>query len=142
MIVLSRLDAYQMWKQIQITQVSSPELLALKKKMRYINTHACSNSVFTGFDLNWVNRYIHHIYKLQVHLIRLSANGTELFCEGLFSHPNEIWDLVSCPFDQRIFSTVYSNGMKTCLFTLIFVDSLCFSSINFFYCMIDLFKHR
>ncbi|KAL9312504.1 hypothetical protein ACSQ67_017956 [Phaseolus vulgaris] len=46
----------------------------------------------------------------EVHLIRLSSNGTELFCEGLFSHPNEIWDLVSCPFDQRIFSTVYSNG--------------------------------
>ncbi|KAK7283449.1 hypothetical protein RIF29_12968 [Crotalaria pallida] len=46
----------------------------------------------------------------EVHLIRLSSSGTELFCEGLFSHPNEIWDLVSCPFDQRIFSTVYSNG--------------------------------
>ncbi|QCE16746.1 peroxin-7 [Vigna unguiculata] len=49
----------------------------------------------------------------EVHLIRLSSSGTELFCEGLFSHPNEIWDLVSCPFDQRIFSTVYSNG-ETC----------------------------
>jgi hypothetical protein len=46
----------------------------------------------------------------EVHLIRLSSSGTELFCEGLFSHPNEIWDLVSCPFDQRIFSTVYSTG--------------------------------
>ena len=31
-------------------------------------------------------------------------------CEGLFSHPNEIWDLASCPFDQRIFSTVFSSG--------------------------------
>ncbi|PPD76182.1 hypothetical protein GOBAR_DD26884 [Gossypium barbadense] len=39
----------------------------------------------------------------QVHLIRLSSGGTELICEGLFSHPNEIWDLASCPFDQRIF---------------------------------------
>jgi WD40 repeat protein len=28
----------------------------------------------------------------------------------LFSHPNEIWDLASCPFDQRIFSTVFSTG--------------------------------
>lgn len=46
----------------------------------------------------------------EVHLIQLSASGTELFCEGLFSHPNEIWDLVSCLFDQRIFSTVNSNG--------------------------------
>ncbi|KAI4336710.1 hypothetical protein L6164_015202 [Bauhinia variegata] len=45
-----------------------------------------------------------------VHLIRLSSSGNELFCEGLFSHPNEIWDLASCPFDQRIFSTVYSTG--------------------------------
>ncbi|CAI0434952.1 unnamed protein product [Linum tenue] len=48
--------------------------------------------------------------KYQVHLIRLSADGTELICEGLFSHPNEIWDLRSCPFDQRIFTTVYSTG--------------------------------
>lgn len=46
----------------------------------------------------------------EVHLIRLSSSGTELVCEGLFSHPNEIWDLASCPFDQRIFSTVFSSG--------------------------------
>ncbi|KAL8131417.1 hypothetical protein AgCh_007377 [Apium graveolens] len=36
----------------------------------------------------------------EVHLIRLSSSGTALVCEGLFSHPNEIWDLASCPFDQ------------------------------------------
>ncbi|XP_074273411.1 WD repeat-containing protein DWA2-like isoform X1 [Silene latifolia] len=46
----------------------------------------------------------------EVHLIRLANGGTELICEGLFSHPNEIWDLASCPFDQRIFSTVFFNG--------------------------------
>ncbi|KAL2895491.1 WD repeat-containing protein DWA2 [Bienertia sinuspersici] len=46
----------------------------------------------------------------EVHLIRLSNGGTELVCEGLFSHPNEIWDLASCPYDQRIFSTVFFNG--------------------------------
>ncbi|XP_019168486.1 PREDICTED: WD repeat-containing protein DWA2-like [Ipomoea nil] len=46
----------------------------------------------------------------EVHLIRLSADGTELICEGLFSHPSEIWHLASCPFDQRIFSTVFSSG--------------------------------
>ncbi|KAJ4962345.1 hypothetical protein NE237_022284 [Protea cynaroides] len=46
----------------------------------------------------------------EVHLIRLSSPGTELICEGLFSHPNEIWDLSSCPFDPRIFSTVFSSG--------------------------------
>ncbi|KAH9759455.1 WD REPEATS REGION domain-containing protein [Citrus sinensis] len=46
----------------------------------------------------------------EVHLLRLSSGGTELICEGLFSHPNEIWDLSSCPFDQRIFSTVFSTG--------------------------------
>ncbi|KAL6521710.1 WD repeat-containing protein dwa2 [Orobanche gracilis] len=46
----------------------------------------------------------------EVHLIRVSPDGNELFCEGLFSHPNEIWDLASCPFDQRIFSTVFSTG--------------------------------
>jgi len=40
----------------------------------------------------------------------LSSGGSELICEGLFSHPNEIWDLASCPFDQRIFSTVFSTG--------------------------------
>ncbi|XP_051139298.1 WD repeat-containing protein DWA2-like [Andrographis paniculata] len=46
----------------------------------------------------------------EVHLLRLSSGGNELICEGLFSHPNEIWDLASCPFDQRIFSTVFSSG--------------------------------
>ncbi|AEE35816.1 unnamed protein product [Arabidopsis thaliana] len=46
----------------------------------------------------------------EVHLLRLSSGGSELLCEGLFSHPNEIWDLASSPFDQRIFSTVFSTG--------------------------------
>lgn len=46
----------------------------------------------------------------EVHLIRLSSDANELICEGLFSHPNEIWDLASCPFDPRIFSTVFSSG--------------------------------
>ncbi|KAK8947592.1 WD repeat-containing protein DWA2 [Platanthera guangdongensis] len=46
----------------------------------------------------------------EVHLIRLSPSGTELVCEGLFYHPNEIWDLKSCPFDSRIFSTVFMSG--------------------------------
>lgn len=46
----------------------------------------------------------------EVHLIRLSPSGTELVCDGLFYHPNEIWDLKSCPFDQRIFSTVFTTG--------------------------------
>ncbi|XP_020595005.1 WD repeat-containing protein DWA2-like, partial [Phalaenopsis equestris] len=45
----------------------------------------------------------------EVHLIRLSSNGTELVCEGLFYHPSEIWDLKSCPFDSRIFSTVFTS---------------------------------
>ncbi|XP_023002899.1 WD repeat-containing protein DWA2-like [Cucurbita maxima] len=49
----------------------------------------------------------------EVHLIRLSSSGSELICEGLFSHPNEIWDLASCPFDQRIFSTVFSTVQST-----------------------------
>ncbi|KAK6245650.1 hypothetical protein SCA6_008740 [Theobroma cacao] len=57
----------------------------------------------------------------EVHLIRLSSGGTELICEGLFSHPNEIWDLASCPFDQRIFSTVFSTGS---LLILIYVHFL------------------
>ncbi|KAL5984200.1 WD repeat-containing protein dwa2 [Asimina triloba] len=46
----------------------------------------------------------------EVHLIRLSSPGTELICEALFSHPNEIWDLASCPFNHRIFSTVFASG--------------------------------
>ncbi|KAJ3692862.1 hypothetical protein LUZ60_011957 [Juncus effusus] len=46
----------------------------------------------------------------EVHLIRLSPNGTEILCEGLFYHPNEIWDLKSCPYNSRIFSTVFTSG--------------------------------
>lgn len=63
-----------------------------------------------------------------MHLIRLSSDGTELVCEGLFSHPNEIWDLSSCPFDQRIFSTVYSTG-NLFIFLLLFFFSFIY---NFF----------
>ncbi|XP_062194995.1 WD repeat-containing protein DWA2-like [Phragmites australis] len=46
----------------------------------------------------------------EVHLIRLSPAESELVCDGLFYHPNEIWDLKSCPFDHRVFSTVYTSG--------------------------------
>ncbi|KAG6506508.1 hypothetical protein ZIOFF_031832 [Zingiber officinale] len=46
----------------------------------------------------------------EVHLIRLSPSGSELICDGLFYHPNEIWDLKTCPFDPRIFSTVFTSG--------------------------------
>ncbi|KAJ7957956.1 WD repeat-containing protein DWA2-like [Quillaja saponaria] len=46
----------------------------------------------------------------EVHLIRLPSGGSELICEGLFSHPNEIWGLASCPCDQRIFSTDVVEG--------------------------------
>jgi len=47
-----------------------------------------------------------------VHLIRLSPGERELVCDGLFYHPNEIWDLKSCPFDHRVFSTVYTSGKE------------------------------
>ncbi|XP_008677309.1 protein TSSC1 isoform X2 [Zea mays] len=46
----------------------------------------------------------------EVHLIRLSPAESELVCDGVFYHPNEIWDLKSCPFDHRVFSTVYTSG--------------------------------
>ncbi|KAG9153044.1 hypothetical protein Leryth_012305 [Lithospermum erythrorhizon] len=46
----------------------------------------------------------------EVHLMRLNQDSSELICEGLFSHPNQIWDLASSPFDLRIFSTVFSDG--------------------------------
>ncbi|KAG6514145.1 hypothetical protein ZIOFF_024486 [Zingiber officinale] len=45
----------------------------------------------------------------EVHLIRLSPSGSEFICDGLFYHPNEIWDLKTCPFDPRIFSTVFTS---------------------------------
>lgn len=62
-----------------------------------------------------------------MHLIRLSTDGTELVCEGLFSHPNEIWDLASCPFDQRIFSTVYSTGNWWFSISSLYIKLLIFS---------------
>lgn len=51
-----------------------------------------------------------------MHLIRLSPAESELVCDGLFYHPNEIWDLKSCPFDHRVFSTVYTSGTKSPFF--------------------------
>lgn len=67
----------------------------------------------------------------EVHLIRLSSDGNELICEGLFSHPNEIWDLASCPFDPRIFSTVFSSGNSYYSITNIFF-SIYFRYLNLF----------
>lgn len=58
----------------------------------------------------FLDRKILTLLNFKVHLLRLSSGGSELLCEGLFSHPNEIWDLASSPFDQRIFSTVFSTG--------------------------------
>eukprot|EP01018_Ginkgo_biloba_P019040 Gb_02376 [translate_table: standard] len=46
----------------------------------------------------------------EVHLIQLSPSGAELTCEGIYSHPHEIWDLAACPFDLHIFSTVYASA--------------------------------
>ncbi|CAN6485202.1 unnamed protein product [Victoria cruziana] len=46
----------------------------------------------------------------EIHLIRISPSGTELTCKGIFSHPNEIWHLASCPFDPRTLSTVFDSG--------------------------------
>jgi EARP and GARP complex-interacting protein 1 len=50
-------------------------------------------------------------------LPRNSPTESELVCDGVFYHPNEIWDLKSCPFDHRVFSTVYTSGneRKSCL---------------------------
>eukprot|EP00252_Welwitschia_mirabilis_P016142 TRINITY_DN35668_c0_g1_i1.p1 TRINITY_DN35668_c0_g1~~TRINITY_DN35668_c0_g1_i1.p1 ORF type:complete len:354 (+),score=71.27 TRINITY_DN35668_c0_g1_i1:144-1205(+) len=46
----------------------------------------------------------------EIHLIRLSSSYGELTCEGLYSHPQEIWDLSVCPFDSHVFVTVYASG--------------------------------
>ena len=104
---VSRLDAYPTLKPTQITPAFSPVLSVSKKKTRLVSVHPRPNpklGVFCLLDPSLME------LNFQVHLIRLSSGGTELVCEGLFSHPNEIWDLASCPFDQRIFSTVYSTG--------------------------------
>lgn len=67
--------------------------------------------LFLGENVWIVVQCLNFIFDyFQVHLIRLSSDDNELICEGLFSHPDEIWDLASCPFDQRIFSTVFSSG--------------------------------
>lgn len=102
-ISMSRLGASLMSELTRITPASSPELSVSKKKTRWIVLE-----FRIRFMLGLVESGLGVVF--QVHLIRLSSGGTELICEGLFSHPSEIWDLRSCPFDQRIFSTVFSSG--------------------------------
>lgn len=101
-ILMSRLGASLMLVLTQITPASSPELWVSKKKTRWVLLEFRAHFMCGLVDLD--------LLAFQVHLIRLSSGGTEVICEGLFSHPNEIWDLRSCPFDQRIFSSVFSSG--------------------------------
>eukprot|EP00897_Mesotaenium_endlicherianum_P007860 jgi/Mesen1/7101/ME000369S06423 len=46
--------------------------------------------------------------KYQVHVIQYADGGSDVTCEGIYAHPQEIWDLAACPYDARLFSTVYS----------------------------------
>lgn len=46
----------------------------------------------------------------EVHLIQLADDGSDITCEGLFTHANEIWDIAACPYDPRLFSTVHSSS--------------------------------
>lgn len=118
-----------MLRRIQITHLFSPELSVWKKKMRCIFCSAYVYRVWSCFELFcfWVNMYelfnfgLLFLMIFQVHLIRLSSDDNELICEGLFSHPDEIWDLASCPYDQRIFSTVFSSGKQSTIFSFSFL---------------------
>lgn len=44
----------------------------------------------------------------EIHVIQYAENNSDITCEGLYSHPHEIWDLATCPYDSRLFSTVYA----------------------------------
>lgn len=110
---ISRRDASLMWAPTPITRASSPEPLACVRKTRFFFSFLFFG-VYGSFFLSLWDRdrcsdFVWMEF-LQVHLIRMSTSGTELVCEGLFYHPSEIWDLKSCPFDPRIFSTVFSSG--------------------------------
>ena len=78
------------------------------KSQRRKRGESTVSSIWLGEDIE--SLLIYNFFLKKVHLLRLSSGVSELICEGLFSHPNEIWDLASCPFDQRIFSTVFSTG--------------------------------
>ncbi|CAM6102934.1 unnamed protein product [Calypogeia fissa] len=45
----------------------------------------------------------------EVHVIQLPDNSSDIVCEGLYIHHNEIWDLAACPFDKQIISTVHAS---------------------------------
>ncbi|KAG6556347.1 hypothetical protein Mapa_002290 [Marchantia paleacea] len=45
----------------------------------------------------------------EVHVITLPDNSSDIVCEGLYTHQNEIWDLAICPFEPQIISTVYAS---------------------------------
>jgi len=48
---------------------------------------------------------------VKVHLLHLGENSSELVCQGLYSHRDEIWDLAACPYNKSLFTTVYSSGI-------------------------------
>eukprot|EP00271_Cylindrocystis_brebissonii_P021124 TRINITY_DN7393_c0_g1_i3.p1 TRINITY_DN7393_c0_g1~~TRINITY_DN7393_c0_g1_i3.p1 ORF type:complete len:379 (-),score=29.98 TRINITY_DN7393_c0_g1_i3:372-1508(-) len=44
----------------------------------------------------------------EIHVIESNDSTADIFCDGLYVHQHEIWDLAACPFDYRLFSTVYA----------------------------------
>eukprot|EP00850_Spirogloea_muscicola_P012452 SM000080S22967 [mRNA] locus=s80:449851:453302:+ [translate_table: standard] len=46
----------------------------------------------------------------EIHLIRCGDDSSEITCEGLYAHQHEIWDLATCPYDARLFSTVHATA--------------------------------
>lgn len=47
---------------------------------------------------------------VKVHVLHLGENSSELVCQGLYSHRDEIWDIAACPYNKSLFTTVYSSG--------------------------------
>ncbi|KAG0587198.1 hypothetical protein KC19_2G147600 [Ceratodon purpureus] len=52
-------------------------------------------------------------YENEVHVLQLGENSSELVCQGLYTHRDEIWDIAACPFNTSLFSTVYSRAGET-----------------------------
>lgn len=71
--------------------------------------------LFLSYELNIeLQQFTINISNLfsQVHVITLPDNSSDIVCEGLYTHQNEIWDLAICPFEPQIISTVYASGQS------------------------------
>mmetsp|Transcript_11473 Transcript_11473/g.19495 ORF Transcript_11473/g.19495 Transcript_11473/m.19495 type:complete len:358 (-) Transcript_11473:56-1129(-) len=49
----------------------------------------------------------------EIHLIQYHEDTSDITCDRVYSHPNEIWSIAPCPHDASLFFTCYNTGTES-----------------------------